>query len=58
MDDQTGRGDERQREEHSLPGTNMAGKGPGDACDTREENGQAHETADEEHRPSDSKSDA
>ena len=24
---------ETEREQHSLPGTNMAGKGPGDECE-------------------------
>ena len=32
MREHRGEGTDQQLDHHSLPGTNMAGKGPGDAC--------------------------
>ena len=43
MDNQKRSDDEEQLEEHSLPGINMAGKGPGEC----EEENREHERAEE-----------
>ena len=44
-----------EREQHSLPGTNMAGKGPGNECEPRDkrdssrpDGGQAPQPADDQ----------
>jgi len=43
---------DEQLEHHSLPGTNMAGKGPGDECEVADEKREDDEQkAPESHRP-------
>jgi hypothetical protein len=37
---------EEQLEEHSLPGTNMAGKGPDDECEPRDEQEKSRDQGD------------
>jgi len=46
---------EQQQEDHSLPGTNMAGKGPGDECEPRDEPDSSRDQRDEGKRQSDDK---
>jgi len=57
--------EEKQREEHSLPGSNMAGKGPGDDCEhpdteheSRRTDRQANRGSDESDRRHESVADA
>jgi len=53
MDDRKRESPQSQLEDHSLPGTNMAGKGPGDECDSRDDQNSSPHESDRAHRASD-----
>jgi len=60
MEDRNSEKSEEQLEHHSLPGTNMAGKGPGDECEARAEQNSSRAQRndnDNERRPDDQPSD-
>ena len=50
--EQNKRNDDEQLEEHSLPGTNMAGRGPGDECESPEEQKSGRDQGDDKIRGS------
>ena len=45
--------EETEREQHSLPGTNMAGKGPGDECEPSDKRNSSRRDRSETTQPAD-----